>query len=53
MKGLESYLNFIRKQLVIDCCRYELAIPNLKLRINRWLDLIILFSASNPEEIAN
>ena len=46
MKGLEIYLNFIRKHLAIGCCPYELAIPNLKLGINKWLDLIKL-SKSN------
>ena len=42
MKGLEIYLNFIRKHLAIGCCPYELAIPELKLGINKWLDLIKL-----------
>jgi len=44
MKGLEIYLNFIREHLAIGCCPYELAIPNLKLGINKWLDLIKLAS---------
>lgn len=40
LKGFEIYYNFIRKHQGIDCCPYELAIPNLELGKNRWLDLI-------------
>ena len=40
MKGYEIYYNFIRKHQGINCCPYELAIPNLELGKNRWLDLI-------------
>ena len=42
MKGLEIYYNFITKHQAINCCPYELAIPSLKLDINKWLDLIRL-----------
>jgi transposase-like protein len=42
MKGLEIYYNFIRKHMAIGCCPYELAIPDLKLGTNKWLDLIKL-----------
>jgi len=40
MKGYEIYYNFIRKHQGINCCPYELAIPELELDKNRWLDLI-------------
>ena len=42
MKGYEIYYNFIRKHQGICCCPYELAIPDLELGNNRWLDLIKL-----------
>ena len=42
MKGIEIYYNFITKHQAIKCCPYELAVPNLKLGINKWLDLIKL-----------
>jgi transposase-like protein len=42
MKGYEIYYNFIRKHQAINCCPYELAIPELELGKNRWLDLIKL-----------
>ena len=42
MKGYEIYYNFIRKHQGINCCPYKLAIPNLELGKNRWLDLIKL-----------
>jgi hypothetical protein len=40
MKGYEIYYNFIRKHQGIKCCPYELAIPELELGNNKWLDLI-------------
>jgi len=42
MKGLEINYNFIRKHQGINCRPYELAIPDLELGKNRWLDLIKL-----------
>ena len=42
MKGLEIYYNFITKHQAIEKCPYELALPKLELRINKWLDLIKL-----------
>jgi len=42
MKGYEIYYNFIRKHQEIGCCPYELAIPELELGKNKWLDLIKL-----------
>jgi len=43
MKGYEIYYNFITKHQAINCCPYELAIPELKLENdNRWLELIEL-----------
>ncbi|MCX8159182.1 MAG: DDE-type integrase/transposase/recombinase [Candidatus Pacearchaeota archaeon] len=42
MKGLEIYYNFITKHQAINCCPYELAVPNLKLGKNKWLELIRL-----------
>ena len=42
MKGYEIYYNFIRKHQGIGCRPYELAIPNLELGNNKWLDLIKL-----------
>ena len=42
MKGIEIYYNFITKHQKINCCPYELAVPNLRLGINKWLDLIKL-----------
>lgn len=48
MKGYEVYYNFITRHQAIDCCPYELAIPELKekLGINKWLDLIKLANKS-------
>jgi len=41
MKGYVIFYNFIRKHQSINCCHYELAIPNLKLTSeNKWLELI-------------
>jgi len=40
MKGYEIYYNFIRKHQGIGCSPYELAIPELELGKNKWLDLI-------------
>jgi hypothetical protein len=40
MKSYENYYNFIRKHQGIGCRPYELAIPELELGKNRWLDLI-------------
>ncbi|MBI2106060.1 hypothetical protein HYT56_04455 [Candidatus Woesearchaeota archaeon] len=40
MKGYEIYYNFIRKHQGINCCPYELAIPELEIGKNGWLDLI-------------
>ena len=43
MKGLEINYNFNRKHMALDGkTPAEVAIPNLKLGINKWLDLIKL-----------
>lgn len=45
MKGLEVYYNFVREHLAIGCCPYELAIPELKDKLNvpnKWIELIKL-----------
>jgi len=42
MKGYEIFYNFINKHQAINKCPYELAIPDLKLGTNKWLDLINL-----------
>jgi len=45
MKGLSIYYNFITKHQAINCCPYELAIPELKDKLNvnnKWLELIQL-----------
>lgn len=47
MKGWEIYYNFITKHQTINCCPYELAIPELKDKLNvnnKWLALIELAS---------
>ena len=44
MKGYEVYYNFIRSHQAIGKCPYELAVPELKLGVNKWLDLIKLSS---------
>jgi len=47
MKGYEIFYNFIRKHQTINCCPYELAIPELKDKLNvnnKWLALIELAS---------
>lgn len=49
MRGYEIYYNFIRKHLALNCCPYELAIPELKDKLNvpnKWLSLIELASKS-------
>lgn len=44
MRGFEVYYNFIRKNLAIKCCPYELA-TDIKLKEdNKWLELIKLSS---------
>jgi len=40
MKGYEVFYNFVRIHQAIGKCPYELACPELKLGINKWLDLI-------------
>jgi len=41
MKGLEINYNFIRKNSALDGkTPAEVAIPQLKLGVNKWLDLI-------------
>ncbi len=40
MKGFEIYYNFIREHQALGKCPYELALPELKLGVNKWLDLI-------------
>ena len=47
MKGYETYYNFIRKHQAIGKCPYELACPELKLSLNKWLDLIKLSKQNN------
>ena len=47
MKGLSIYYNFIRAHQAINCCPYELAVPELKLGVNKWLDLIKLSKQNN------
>ena len=42
MKGYEIFYNFCRKHQGIKCYPYELAIPELKLGVNKWLELIKL-----------
>jgi hypothetical protein len=45
LKGYEVFYNFITKHQAIDCCPYELAIPELKDKLNvnnKWLALIQL-----------
>jgi putative transposase len=42
MKGYSIFYNFIRKHQAIGCTPSELAVPHLKLGVNRWLDLIKL-----------
>jgi len=51
LKGFEVYYNFITKNQAIDCCPYELAIPELKDYLtemkNKWLGLIYLTKEAN------
>lgn len=50
MQGYEVYYNFIRKHMAINCCPYELAIPELKNKLdvpNKWLALIELATQNN------
>ena len=47
MKGLSIYYNFIRNHQAINCCPYELAVPELKLGVNKWHDLIKLSKQNN------
>ncbi len=45
LKGLSVYYNFITKHQAINCCPFELACPELKLKSsNKWLELIELGS---------
>jgi len=49
MKGLEIYYNFITKHQTLKKCPYELAIPELKDKLNvpnKWLSLIELSNQS-------
>src|SRR3989339_49176 len=48
MKGYSIFYNFIRKHQSINCCPYELAIPNLTLKSeNKWLELIQMSKLNN------
>lgn len=50
MKGFEVFYNFIRKHQGINCCPYELAIPELKDKLNvnnKWLALIEMANHNN------
>lgn len=50
MKGYEVYYNFIRKHLALNKCPYELAVPELKEKLNlpnKWLSLISLATQNN------
>ncbi|PIN90995.1 hypothetical protein COU57_02445 [Candidatus Pacearchaeota archaeon CG10_big_fil_rev_8_21_14_0_10_32_14] len=50
MKGLEIYYNFITKHQTLKRCPYELAIPELKEKLNnpnKWLSLIELSNTNN------
>lgn len=44
LKGFEIYYNFITKSQAINCCPYELAMPEFKNELkdikNKWLELI-------------
>ena len=44
MRGFEIYYNFITKNQAINCCPYELAMPEMKEELknvkNKWLELI-------------
>jgi len=43
MQGYQIFYNFIRKHQAINCCPYEIAIPNLILKSeNKWIELIKL-----------
>jgi transposase-like protein len=49
LKGFEIFYNFINKHQGINCCPYELAIPELKDKLNvpnKWLALIELANKS-------
>lgn len=52
MKGIEIYYNFITKHQAINCCPYELAIPNLKGKLgnNKWLNIIKLAKTNFTKE---
>ena len=50
MKGYSIYYNFITRHQAINCCPYELAIPELKPQLNvpnKWLALINLAIQNN------
>ena len=47
MKGYEIYYNFIRSHQAVGCEPYKLAVPELKLGINKWFDLIKLSKQNN------
>jgi transposase-like protein len=47
MKGLEIYYNFIRTHQAIGMTPQEAAIPELKLGLNKWLNLIHLSKLKN------
>jgi len=45
MKGYEIFYNFIRNHQALGCCPYEIAVPELRDRLdvpNKWLELIEL-----------
>ncbi len=49
LKGYEIYYNFITRHQAINCCPYELAIPDLKDKLNvpnKWLTLIEMANKS-------
>jgi hypothetical protein len=46
MKGYQVYYNFIRTHQALGKTPSQLALPELKLGINKWLDLIKLTTES-------
>lgn len=50
MKGYGVYYNFMREHLAIGCCPYELAVPEMKEKLNvpnKWLALVSMATQNN------
>ncbi len=51
LKGYSLYYNFIRKHQSLGKCPYELACPELKLGLDKWMSLIKIFISQHKNHL--